>query len=126
MSDYYGTVTHELGHASHWKMGWWTFQGVQDNVAESWARGVQWDLTRMVYPNYSASYFGNYTGIVQDLIDNDNSYSDQTSGYSISQIENSLKYQKTWQDWRNKIKQDYDNPTENNLDTVFNYWFNQQ
>ena len=42
------------------------------------------------------------------------------------QIENSLKNVKTWQEWINKIKQDYENPTENNLDTVFNYWFLEQ
>ena len=30
------------------------------------------------------------------------------------------------EEWRNKIKQDYENPTENNLDTVFNYWFLEQ
>lgn len=126
MSDYYATTLHELGHASHWKMGWWTFTGVQENVAESWARGVQWELSRMVYPNYSVGYSGNYTGIVQDLIDNDNSAADQTAGYSISQIENSLKYQKTWQNWRDKIKRDHENPTKNHLDAIFNFWFNQQ
>ena len=44
-------------------MAWWTFQTVDERVAESWARGVQWELTRMVYPNYGNIYFGTYTGV---------------------------------------------------------------
>jgi hypothetical protein len=132
--EYYGTVIHELAHSSHWKMAWWTFQSVDDKVAESWARGVQWELTRMVYPNYNRDLpnLPKYTLIVRDLIDNDGLYEKRgvygefTSGYTISQIESSLKYQKTWNDWKNKIKEDYENPTENNLDTVFDYWNNAQ
>ena len=31
-------------------------------------------------------------------------------------------YQKTFNDWKNKIKNDYENSTENNLDNVFSYW----
>lgn len=122
--EYYGTVIHELAHASHWKMAWWTFQSVDEKVKESWARGVQWELTRMVYPTYINNYSKIYTGVVQDMIDNDNSIADKVSGYTIRQIENSLMYQKTWNDWKNKIKQDYENPTENNLDALFDYWNN--
>jgi len=88
----------------------------------------------MVYPSYNKDYINmpKYTLVVRDLIDNDNyfektgNYGEFTSGYTIKQIENSLKNVKTWQEWRNKIKQDYENPTENNLDTVFNYWFLEQ
>lgn len=120
--DYYGTTIHELAHSSHWKMAWWTFQTVDERVAESWARGVQWELTRMVYPNYGNIYFGTYTGVVEDMIDSDNSFGDNVSGYTIRQIENSLMYQKNWDDWRNKIINDYDNPTENNLPALFTRW----
>jgi hypothetical protein len=120
--DYYGTTIHELAHSSHWKMAWWTFQTVDERVAESWARGVQWELTRMVYPNYGNIYFGTYTGVVEDMIDSDNSFGDNVSGYTIRQIENSLMYQKNWEDWRNKIINDYDNPTENNLPALFTRW----
>ncbi len=31
-------------------------------------------------------------------------------------------YQKNWEDWRNKIINDYDNPTENNLPALFTRW----
>ena len=117
-----GTTIHELAHSSHWKMAWWTFQTVDERVAESWARGVQWELTRMVYPNYRNSYFGSYTGVVEDMIDNDNSSGDKVSGYTIREIENSLMYQKNWDDWRNKIINDHTNPTENNLSALFTRW----
>lgn len=120
--EYYGTTIHELAHSSHWKMAWWTFQTVDERVAESWARGVQWELTRMVYPNYQNSYFGSYTGVVEDMIDNDNSFGDNVSGYTIREIENSLMYQKNWDDWRNKIINDHTNPTENNLPALFTRW----
>ena len=120
--EYYGTTIHELAHSSHWKMAWWTFQTVDDKVKESWARGVQWELTRMVYTDYTNKYFGTYTGVVEDMIDNDYSIGDNVTGYTIRQIENSLMYQKTWNDWKNKIKNDYENTTENNLDQLFNYW----
>jgi hypothetical protein len=120
--EYYGTTIHELAHSSHWKMAWWTYQTVDDKVKESWARGVQWELTRMVYPIYRNTYFGNYTGIVEDMIDDNYSANDKVTGYTIRQIENSLMYQKTWNDWKNKIKNDYENSTENNLDQLFNYW----
>jgi len=137
--DIYGTVIHELAHASHWKMAGWHYNRMNDcdeiplgvlcsgdvEVAESWARGVQWKLTGMVYPsnlmeNYP-QYSGDYTGIVQDLIDGTNGY-DQVTGYTIRQIENALDDQLTWDDWENSIKNSYNNGTENNLESLFNHW----
>jgi len=128
--EYYGTTIHELAHASNFSMGTWAFETTSDKVKESWARGVQWELSRMVYPNYDADYpnLPKYTLVVRDLIDNDGyfekrgSYGEFVSGYTIAQLEKSLIGQKTWNDWKNKIKNDYENPTENNLDKVFDYW----
>lgn len=97
---------------------------------ESWASGVQVELTRMVYPNYTRNYFGNYSGVVEDLIDDNPyfagslSYGDLTNGYSISQLESSLKGNKSLTDWKEKIRNDYSNNTEQSLDSTFNYWFN--
>lgn len=121
--EYYGTTIHELAHASHCNMGTWTFEATSDKVRESWARGVQWELTRMVYPNYAIyEKRPDYTLVVKDMIDNDSSPYDRVTGYTISQLEKSLVGQKTWDNWKNKIKNDYDNPTENNLDQLFSYW----
>lgn len=129
----YSTTIHELAHASHWNM--WregeAFDNSESIVKESWARGVQWELTRMVWVGYEPGYgrqkggssspFSNYTGIVQDLIDETNGY-DQVTGYSIRQIEDVLRSKKTWNEWRDNIKDSYENATENNLDALYEYW----
>lgn len=137
--DIYATTIHELAHASHWNMGHSDFNNTDLIVKESWARGVQRQLTRMVYSSYSPTYSRlDYTGIVQDMIDGNKTtrsyyhskfdtysyktYADQVSGYSIKQIEDALKGQKNWNGWRNNIKNKYSNGTENNLDAAFTYW----
>jgi hypothetical protein len=79
----------------------------------------------MVYPpnimgNYP-TYFGNFTGVVQDMIDGIEGY-DQVTGYTIRQIEDALIGQLTWNAWRDNIKNLYNNATENNLDALFDYW----
>lgn len=62
-------MIHETAHASHWNMDSWHYNHCDDVVAESWARGVQWELTRMIYTGYQPSYSDPYTGVVQDMID---------------------------------------------------------
>ena len=138
----YATTIHELAHASHWDLKRSDFDDSERIVKESWARGVQWELTRMIYSGYSPSYSRlRYTGVVQDMIDgskdttsmyhftdsnpwvySQKSYSDKVSGYSIRQIEDALAGQKTWNDWRDNIKNKYNNGTKNNLDAIFNHW----
>ena len=119
--EIYGTVIHELSHASHWDMDHWNYNHTEEKVIESWARGVQWSLTSMVYSDYHPKYFGNYTGIVEDMIDGVEGY-DQVSGYTILQIENSIKGQNHWDSWKDNILNKYNNETENNLSDLFSYW----
>lgn len=141
----YGTTIHELAHASHWNMSsGGDYTNSDDIVAESWARGVQWELTRMVYPNLNLRYDYSrraYTGIVEDLIDGikesysyyyyteddpwkslTKHYPDRVQGYTIKQLEDALLGQRTWQGWKNNIKTLYNNATENYLDNAFNHW----
>lgn len=127
--DTYATVIHELAHASHWNMDRSDFNDTESKVKESWARGVQWELTRMIYPNYRAPEIRpNYTLVVMDMIDNDNrfgntfSFGESVNGYTIRQIEDALIHQEIWNNWRNNIKNKYNNGTENNLDALFSYW----
>lgn len=137
ISEIYATTIHELSHASHWNM--WrkgeVFDDTQSKVKESWARGVQWELTRMVWPNYKAPGGSTeYTLVVVDMIDpnypsnslRDNLtnglWNDNVTGYTIRQIEDALIAQKTWNAWRDNIKSKYDNATENNLDALFANW----
>lgn len=128
--EIYATVIHELAHAAHWDLSHNSFPDTDSKVKESWARGVQWELTRMVYLNYNSDFENRpkYTLVVRDMIDNDGFYGktgtfgENVSGYTIKQIENSLRFAKSWDEWKNKIKNDYENSTENNLDVLFNYW----
>lgn len=136
----YATTIHELAHASHWKMEGsitFDFNSIDNKVKESWARGVQWELGRMTYPNYLGREFstGDYTLVVSDMIDNDfgvdedeqpptnegyyNNFNDQVSGYTIRQIEDALVDQKTWNGWRDNIIRKYTNSTESNLNRLF-------
>ena len=126
----YGTVIHELAHASHWDLSHNSFPDTDSKVKESWARGVEWELSRMVYSSYNSDFDfrPKYTLVVRDMIDNDGLYGkdfingENVNGYTIKQIENSLRFAKSWEEWKNKIKNDYENSTENNLDALFNYW----
>lgn len=110
------------------------FNNTKTKVKESWARGVEWVLTRMKYPNYlgRARSTGDYTLVVSDMIDNDFNTSlpnnnqgyhrdarDQVSGYTIKQIEDALVGQKSWNDWRDKIISKHYNTTEGNLTRLF-------
>jgi hypothetical protein len=130
----YATVIHELTHASHWNMDRSDFNDTDSKVKESWARGVQWELTKMVYPNYLGREFskGNYTLVVSDMIDDDfetgeaptnkgyyQDEDDQVSGYTIRQIEDALKHKETWNSWRDNIISKYTNPTEEHLNRLF-------
>ncbi len=143
--EIYGTVIHELAHASHWGMDRSNYLTMNDcddtflglscsgdaKVAESWAVGVQWELTRIIYPTYRGRSWNTtqpkYTPVVIDMIDNfgdDNGGSenleiDNVDGYTIRQIEDALIGQKKWTNWRNKIKDDYSNAKAINLDKLF-------
>lgn len=128
----YATTIHELAHASHWNMDRSDFNDSETKVKESWARGVQWELTRMIYPTYrgGATIRPNYTQVVVDMIDypsdnnngSENLLQDNVQGYTIRQIEDGLIHQETWNNWKNNIKNKFNNETENNLETLFNHW----
>ncbi len=127
IKEIHGTAIHELGHTVHWKISSSVsdYYQASDKVTESWARGVQWWLTRKFYSGYKPSYFGDYTGVVEDMIDDDGSFKsyDQVNGYTIAQIEQTLNGQRAWYDWKNNIKNKYNNATEPNLDQLFTYWY---
>lgn len=142
----YATTIHELAHASHWNI--WRSNGFDDTesiVKESWARGVEWELTRMIYPNYTSFYSRlKYTGVVEDLIDGFKTrtsnrfwteqnpweiqireYEDLVEKYTIRELEDALVSQKTWQQWQNNIINTINNETSNNVQNSFNFWNNQ-
>jgi len=137
--DIHSTTIHEIAHASHWKMDPVTYNCQYDSdcwincclgdikVSESWARGVQWALTSMVYVNYTPNYdavgggaIPIYTGVVQDMIEGISGY-DQVTRYTIWQIEVALIGSLLWKAWKTNIKNLFYNATENNWDALFAY-----
>lgn len=129
----YATVIHEIAHASHWNIvGKSNMKETELAVVESWARGVEWKLTNMVYPNlYFPNYYridtggSVYTGVVEDMIDGidlDPDKHDLVEGYTIREIEDVINGVMTMNKWKNNIKNSYENETEENLDALFDYW----
>lgn len=128
----YGAVIHNLAHASHWKFdnsGYHGFISENSRVVESWAKGVEFELTKMIYPYYNVDfsdtkyphYYDLHTDVVEDLIDGVSEY-DQVSNYTIKQIEDALEGQNSWNGWRDNIIGNYINVTENQVDELFKYW----
>ena len=133
--DTYSTVIHELAHASHWNMVRnSSYDESESRVKESWARGVEWELTRKIYPKYKGggTIRPNYTQLVVDMIDpnysssldNENRglWNDDVSGYSIRQIEDALQNRRTWEEWETSIINLHNNPYEKNLPALFDFW----
>ena len=139
--DIYSTTIHELAHASHWHMNHADFNNTETKVKESWARGVQWELTTMSYPDYGGAptIRPYYTQVVVDLIDDrapldrfgsprninmgsENLTQDDVSGYTIRQVEDALRGRKSWLSWRDNLKNKYANASEENLDALFDHW----
>jgi hypothetical protein len=139
----YGTTIHELAHASHWELrkNNWKDKYTERKVKESWARGVQWAIGRLRYPNYRGGPIirPDYTQVVVDMIDgraplnafgnpidinngSENLTEDDVAGYTIQQIEDVLGNTSTWENWENNIRNRYNNGTEENLDELFNHW----
>jgi hypothetical protein len=71
-----------------------------------------------------------YTSAGFDMIDSFNQRDfngfnypvDRVNGYTIKQLQDALVGASYWDEWRNNIKNRYDNPTEIYLDELFNNW----
>ena len=145
--DVYATTMHELSHASHWRNNQSRFKETENNVLESFARGVQWILTKSVYPDYVVPFYyrQSYAGVVQDLIDGygtkkssyyaiwvDGSltptysykaYSDHVTGFTPTQIEEAVRKSRTWDEWKNNIINDNpDIASSSDISAAFSYW----
>ena len=139
--ELYSTAIHELAHAAHWRMvvkepntnRVSDYHKADDKMKESWARGVQWYLTKMVYPRHKGgiTILPEYTQVVVDLIDTEdedntnygkNKFNgDKVSGYTITQIEQALIGCNSWNKWRDNIKK-YNNKTKQHVDELFEAW----
>lgn len=126
----YWNTCHELAHSVHWKYSPSLYlSSCQLKVKESFAEGIAWHFTKKVHPNFSVRYSGDYTGIVEDLVDNDGyvagkSYlRESVTGFTIKDIENSVLGVNTWNEWADNIVAMYPyNPTIGNVRSLFNLW----
>ena len=140
----FATSIHELAHASHWELRkrWWS--GTASKVKESWAEGVEYYLTRLVYPNYNGISNRNfawmrdpngggskYTPLVIDLIDNTNQGAgniafpfDRVTGYTIAEIEAVLRDCASIRELRDQLLRRYDKPTDQYLNELFDQYIN--
>lgn len=140
-----GTTIHELAHSTHARhAGMNHFIGSESRMKETYAQTIEWQLTGNLYRERFSSYiFENnyqfktpsndpkYTSLMVDLIDNFNqriAYNnyiyplDNVNGYSIKQIEDKVMDNKTFYSFKSALRDTYTNPTENNLDELFNNW----
>lgn len=142
----YGTVIHEIAHASHWNFDSDNYKRCRENgnkiVLESWARGVQWQLTQKIYPDYNIIYDRcRYTGMIEDLRNGtktvksyywwspttdkqeygESTYKDEVLWIPLNVIENCLIGSSTWNQWRDRLKQQSPSQAAK-LDNTFRYW----
>lgn len=142
----YSTTIHELAHASHWRNNSDIFNQTDNQIKESFARGVQWLLTNVEYSSYTPDYWRqSYTGIIQDLIDgygtkssnffstwiddelqftfSPKSYLDNVTGYTPKQIELALRKSKTWNAFQYNLLNDNPGIASNtDVADAFAYW----
>lgn len=153
--DLFATTIHELAHASHWEMCYSYGQYVIDfivnsaKIPESWASCVEHVITSDIYNTnhydlqwkqlsdfiWPAENRG-YTPLFIDCIDVYNQRDwgsrypiDRVSGYTLSQIENSIKFGATdTTDYGYKAiimgLRRYDNPTHIYLEELFGNYRN--
>lgn len=126
-----------LAHSAHWRV---VIDGEDSNrnsdynfadgkMCESWAVGVQWYLTKDVYPTYKGRYYGgNYTNVVMDLLDtsdndsNINGTPETITGYDIVAIQNALIGCSTWNEWKNNVKS-LNTENQDEVENLFNIWY---
>lgn len=132
--DYFNVTAHEIGHCAHRGWGFQNYKKSGDKVRESWAQGVAWHITNKVYPGFEQDYFGDYTGVVQDLMDNSGNriYTkdgkntiDNVRGFSITEVERTLKGARSWEDWARRVANTRkDEKEKQEILALFNAWGN--
>lgn len=127
-----------------------TGAGASRRMCESWPEGVSYSFVNSRYRNNGFSYNKQgteiddspcYTSIVEDLWDscnqrypscgtgsrtttvNDFFPDDDVSGYSLKDVEDALIGARSWNEWKDNLKEMYpNNPTKVHLDKLFNSW----
>lgn len=144
-----GTTFHELAHSTHARhRGLLRFTQSETRMRETYAKTIEWYLTTKMYrdirPDLNIIYRSNfqydypafdpdftvYTSLMVDLIDNFNQRTeygniyvlDNVSGFTINQVENEVMQTRKFSELKTNLIDNYDNPTEGNLNELFNNW----
>jgi len=91
---------------------------------------TNYDYKRNKYQNQRIDFNLYYTSAGYDMIDNVNQQQtygihypkDRVKGYSIKQLEDALRGARSWEQWRNNIRNRYNNSSEQYLNELFNNW----
>lgn len=128
---------HEIAHSAHYRWSRFDYASCGDKVRESWARGAAWFVTNKLYPEFSAQYYDDYTGIVQSLVGGEISKIDTKDGklveipkvgpFTMSQIEKTFKGSRSWGQWAKKVEfLGRDKNERENIRKLFDAWGNCQ
>lgn len=149
--DLYAMTFHELGHQSHWKLNRRNMTRSSHILKESWGTFIEYYFTKEYYennpkvqiksnvsiPNYDAktikkSEKSAYSQFLVDLMDDHNQLNefpgtdradDRVKGYTFSQIQAAVKNSHQINHVRDYLKSRYHNSTEDELDRLFNFYF---
>lgn len=130
--DLFQTTAHEIAHSAHRLWSRKKYRDASDKMKDSWARGVEWWMVKKFYATDWLDPYHNsqYTLVVRDLIDNDKrtktgpthkTYTEDVSGVSMSDIEQSLRKASSWNSWRDNLVKLYPNKKEG-INYVFSVW----
>ena len=72
--------------------------------------------------HYTSGGFDMIDDFNQSVIFNNQFPIDRVNGYTLKQLEQSLIGARYWSQWKDNVKNKYDNPTEIFLDELFNNW----
>ena len=126
------TTVHEIAHSAHHGWNKKVYGDLSTKMKESWTRGVEWQMTKSFYniKRVSLGFDKDYTLVVRDLIDDDESkkyglssksYKESVSGISMKDVEKSLKNAKSWNKWRDNLVKLY--PTKKDgIYEIFAIW----
>ena len=130
--EFFGITIHEIAHSAHFNWDKIRYWQTSTKVKEAWARGVENRATMKVYNMINNNYNGTYTGIVMGLMDIDTNVGngdiskqkETVSGFTISEIEASLRGATTWTRWRDNLKHKTYNGRrqQEQIDKLFEAW----
>ncbi len=128
--DIFHATFHEVAHRTHRLCDKKAYSNCGKIVRETWARGAAWYATYKTYGPYSQWYTSSYTGLIQDLIDEDSNVirtksgvnaTDKVSGVTMKEIEATLRCATSWENWKNRLITLH-NEQANEISKLFDAW----